>query len=534
VTQHRVAETTRRACSPASAWPAWRARLPAVRGSASTRRDGIQQRAGAAARRPAAAVRSHYGHPGGRRQDLLSERVWSRSQPGQFQGIQRRLHAHAVHRRPDRERTINCPAGSKLASRTHVVAGPAPSPLPRSPEDQTDQISLANEYRRRQVRRERRAERRITAGDGRVRSRGAGDRAWTGESAPERRRAGSSSHATACAHGGAGAVHHRAGVLAVIALWWSTPLRNGLGDWLTKRAVSSAPRRLRVVVLGRAHGRFRPGTSIAPTGRPLARDGRRYVVSVIVAHATLITWAIGHGGRERGRETKTLLLSYRCADGDGGGSCSWYGLMSARAARRRINYDTWYTCTFTPTWPSRWRSVTSSRTVPRRQQPQGAFVWSLMYASVAALLIWYRVLTRAQRAAAPFHVVALRGNPGRVSVYIGVTTWTTAAEPGQFFRCGSHPGMWWSSILTRVRSPRPDVMRITVKDRVITAGRQPAPAGTRSSRKDLRAFTRPRQRRCCCWRRSGITPLRAMFATLPARHAHLPGEQPDEWCSARS
>ena len=323
-----------------------------------------------------------------------------------------------------------------------------------------------------------------------------------------------------------------AGVLAVIALWWSdTPSVHGLGDWLTNAGrILGLLAGYGVVVLVALMARLPPLERGIGTDR-LARwhaMGGRYVVSVIVAHATLITWGYAVTAHENVvGETKTLLLSYPdvLMATVAGFLFLGIGLVSARAARRRINYDTWYhlhlytylaiALAFSHQFADGASFVSSLK---------ARFVWSLMYASVAALLIWYRVLTPLRSARRHrFHVVALRReSPDVVSVYIGGDHLDELqADPGQFFRWRFLArGMWWSSHpYSLSAAPRPDVMRITVKDRGDHSG---AVSRLRPGTKVIAegpygAFTQAQDSRQVLLLAGGvgITPLRAMFATLP-------------------
>ena len=323
-----------------------------------------------------------------------------------------------------------------------------------------------------------------------------------------------------------------AGALAVLALWWAdTPSVHGLGDWLTNAGrILGLLAGYGVVVLVALMSRLPPLERGIGTDR-LARwhaMGGRYVVSVIVAHALLIIWGYSVTAHEGlVSETSTLLTSYPdvlMATVAGFGFVG-IGLVSARAARRRLSYDTWYhlhlytylaiALAFSHQFADG-ASFISSLTA--------RFVWSLLYALVAALLVWYRVITPLRSAARHrFHVVALRRESGDVvSVYIGGQHLDELqADPGQFFRWRFLTrGLWWSSHpYSLSAAPRSDVMRITVKDcgdhsgavgrlrpgtRVIAEG----PYG---------AFTPARDGRRVLLLAGGvgITPLRAMFATLP-------------------
>ena len=152
------------------------------------------------------------------------------------------------------------------------------------------------------------------------------------------------------AAGGAATVLAVIGVggLAVIALWRHAPPVHGLGDWLT-----SAGRILGllagdgVVVLVALMAR------LPPLERGLGADrlarwhamGGRYVVSIITAHALLIIWGYAvtsHVGVVS--QTWSLLTSYTdvLMATVAGFLLLGVGLVSARAARRRLRYETWY------------------------------------------------------------------------------------------------------------------------------------------------------------------------------------------------
>ena len=222
------------------------------------------------------------------------------------------------------------------------------------------------------------------------------------------------------------------------------------------------------------------------------------------------------------------------------------GLVSARAARRRLSYDTWYHLHF--------YTYLAIALAFSHQFADGAsfvsslkarFVWSLLYASVAALLLWYRVISPLRSSARHrFHVVAVAASrPDVVSVYIGGQHLDELqADPGQFFRWRFLTrGMWWSSHpYSLSAAPRPDVMRITVKDRGdhsgALAGSGPAPGSSPRDRTGRSPRAGTGRRVLLLAGGVGITPLRAMFATLPGRgHPHLPGQQPARMsCSAPS
>src|SRR3954447_12465123 len=139
------------------------------------------------------------------------------------------------------------------------------------------------------------------------------------------------------------------GAAATLALWWhDTPAIHGVGDWLTNAGrITGLLAGYGVVVLVALMARIPPLERGGGADR-LARwhsKGGRYTVSLVVAHALLTLWgyAVTAHATVVG-ETKTLLLSYPdvLAATVGGLLLVGVGITSARAARRRLRYETWY------------------------------------------------------------------------------------------------------------------------------------------------------------------------------------------------
>src|SRR4051794_21340512 len=139
------------------------------------------------------------------------------------------------------------------------------------------------------------------------------------------------------------------GAAAALLLWWrNTPAINGWGVWLTNAGrVTGLLAGYGVVVLVALMARLPPlerGVGADRLARWHARGGR-YTVSLVVAHGLLITWGYAVTAHTNVvSQTKTLLLSYPgvLMATVAGLLLVGVGVVSARAARRRMRYETWY------------------------------------------------------------------------------------------------------------------------------------------------------------------------------------------------
>jgi ferredoxin-NADP reductase/DMSO/TMAO reductase YedYZ heme-binding membrane subunit len=324
-----------------------------------------------------------------------------------------------------------------------------------------------------------------------------------------------------------------AGAFAVLALWWAeTPSVTGLGDALTAAGdVCGLLSGYGVVVLVALMARLPPLERGVGSDR-LARwhaAGGRYVVCLIVAHTLLIIWGYAvtaHSGLVA--ETGTLLTSY--ADVLMATVAAFLllgiGIISARAARRRMRYETWYYLHFYT-----YLAIAMAFSHQFAQGPQfvsslpARFAWSAMYAIVAALVVWYRIVTPLLKLARHrFRVIGVRWEAEDViSVYIGGRGLEELrAQPGQFFRWRFlDRGLWWQSHPYSLSAlPNRDMLRITVRQR---GDHSSALATLRPGTKVIAegpfgALVPGRSRRKVLLLAGGvgITPLRAMFAALPA------------------
>jgi predicted ferric reductase len=323
-----------------------------------------------------------------------------------------------------------------------------------------------------------------------------------------------------------------AGAVVVATLWWhSTPGVSGLGGWLTGAGeMLGLLCGYGVVVLVALMSRLPPlerGLGTDELARWHAMGGR-YVVSLVVAHGLLIVWGYAvqaHTGVVS--ESATLLTQYPdvLMATVAGFLLLGIGIVSMRAARRRVRYETWYYLhLYTYLAIALAFSHQFANGVAFSHDLAARFWWSAMYLMVAVLVLWYRVAVplRAYRRHR-FEVLGVKAEaPGVISVYIGGGRLDELdAQPGQFFRWRFLTrSLWWSSHpYSLSAAPGPDRLRITVKD---LGDHSQALARLRPGTRVLAegpygAFTPADTGRGVLLLAGGvgITPLRAIFATLP-------------------
>jgi ferredoxin-NADP reductase len=329
-----------------------------------------------------------------------------------------------------------------------------------------------------------------------------------------------------------------AGVAAIITLWWhDTPAITNAGDWITNAGrVTGLLAGYAAVVLLALMARVPALERGVGTDR-LARwhaMGGRYMVGLVVVHPLLIIWGYAvtaHVGVVH--QTATLLVSYPdvLMATVAGLLLVGVGLVSMRAARRRMRYETWFYLHFYTYLAIALAFSHQFATGADFMTDRAArAAWALLYLGVGCLLVWYRFVTPLRRAVVHRLRVAgvHREAPGVVSVYVqGRRLHELGAEPGQFFRWRFLTRkLGWAANPYSLSAPvRPDLLRITVKDfgdhsaaltrirpgtRVLAEGPYGSfTEGRRRSRKVLLLAGGV-----------GITPLRTLFETLPGR----PGE----------
>jgi predicted ferric reductase len=330
-----------------------------------------------------------------------------------------------------------------------------------------------------------------------------------------------------------------AGALVTIALWWhDTESIFGLGDWLTNAGrVTGLLAGYGVVVLVALMARIPPlerGIGADRLARWHARGGR-YTVSLVLAHGLLIIWGYAITAHtDVISQTSTLLTSYPdvLMATVAGLLLVGVGAVSARAARRRMRYETWYYLHFytylAVALAFSHQFATGADFMDNRP---ARVAWSALYLGVGAAIGWYRFAVPIRQALRHrLRVTAVSSEaPGVVSVLVsGTQVDELRAESGQFFRWRFLTReLWWTSTpYSLSATPRGNTLRITAKGfgdhsaalarlrpgtKVIAEG----PYGA------LTAARRTRRKVLLIAGGIGVTPLRALFEALPAGPGEL-------------
>ncbi|MEU6252971.1 ferredoxin reductase family protein [Streptomyces sp. NPDC047043] len=324
-----------------------------------------------------------------------------------------------------------------------------------------------------------------------------------------------------------------AGAAAVVALWWAdTGSVVGTAGWLTGAGRIAGllcgyacavlvGLMARVPLLERRVGSDRVARWHAMAGR--------YTVCLLVAHIGLIL--AGYAAQDRAslwHETVTVVLDYPEMLKATAGTVILLavGITSARAVRRRTSYEFWYyvhLLTYAAVFLAFGHQLALGNEFNGHTAATAA--WYVLYLGVAALVLWFRVLVpvrlnlRHRLRVDSVHKEA----PGVYSVVVrGRRLDELGARAGQFFRWRFFgEGMGWTSTPYSLSAPpRQDLMRITVKalgdHSAAVALLRP---GTRVwAEGPYGSLTQDRQtapKSLLIAGGVGITPLRALFETLP-------------------
>lgn len=328
-----------------------------------------------------------------------------------------------------------------------------------------------------------------------------------------------------------------AGVLPVLGIWWSNTSAGslvGLGGYLTAAGrVTGLLAAYLLLVLVALMARI-PALERRVGSDVLSRFHRalgEYTVVLASAHAILII--LGYAMQDRTNpvsETVQVVLDYPdvLMATVSLGLLIMVGVVSARAVRRKMAYETWhfihlYVYLAMALAFSHEFAVGTDFASSRRER----VLWSAAHILVAAALVYFRVVVPVVRSLRhSLHVTrVVSEGPGVVSIYVaGRHLPRLGAEPGQFFRWRfmTRQQWWQSHPYSLSAAPDRHGLRITVKalgDSSRSLAR--IKPGTRVwIEGPYGAFTARRSgrpRSLLIAGGAGITPIRALYETLPGR-----------------
>jgi predicted ferric reductase len=325
------------------------------------------------------------------------------------------------------------------------------------------------------------------------------------------------------------------GVAAVVALWWSSgPSADPRLD-AARLAGLLAVYLLAVQILLRACVPYvENGVEVGVLARWHRRGGQR-LVWLAAGHAALVVWSYARMSRvSLWDQARALVLDYPdvLMATVALALFAGVGLLAARAVRRRVSYQTWshaHLYVYLATGLTIAHQLANGEHLHRH--PAVRTIWLLGWIAVAGVALWFRVLTPLSRSLRwRLRVVDVR------PAAAGVTTVTIAGrgldrgriESGQYFRWRFlSRGRWWSGNPYSLSAPPTDQrLRLTAKGvgdhstglanlapgtRVVVEG----PYG------GLTAHAARAEGAVMMAGGIGITPLRALFESLPAQPGRL-------------
>ncbi|MGC4981802.1 ferredoxin reductase family protein [Streptomyces sp. DT193] len=326
-----------------------------------------------------------------------------------------------------------------------------------------------------------------------------------------------------------------AGAAGVLALWW-TDTRSvvGLTGWLTDAGRMAGllcgyacavlvALMARVPLLERRVGSDRVARWHAMAGR--------YTICLLVAHVTLILFGYAaQDGTGIVHETLSVVFDYPDMLKATIGTVILFavGITSARAARRRISHEFWYyvhLLTYVAVFLAFFHQLALGSDFVGNAAAR--FAWYTLYLGTAGLVVWFRLLApvRLNRRHRLRVESVHRESPGVFSIVVGGERLDELdAQAGQFFRWRFlADGLRWTSTPYSLSAPpRPDRMRITVKalgDHSAAVGmlRPGTRVWAEGPYGSLTADRSTSSKALLIAGGVGITPLRALFETLPGR-----------------
>ncbi|MFE0175454.1 ferric reductase-like transmembrane domain-containing protein [Streptomyces sp. NPDC059002] len=255
--------------------------------------------------------------------------------------------------------------------------------------------------------------------------------------------------------------------------------------------------------------------------------GGRYVLSLCAGHALLALFGYAaHADTDLLDATRDLLgYPGLAAAAAGTALLVAVGVTSARAVRRRVPHETWRAVHLLTYLGAALAFVHQLAGPDVAGSVLTGWLWALAHATVGVLLFWYRLVVPVRQALRhSLRVIDVRTEgPGVVSVLVqGIGLDELRAEPGQFFRWRFlQRRLWHTALPFSLSAPvRDDTLRITVKAvgdhtrrmRRLKPGTRVLATGPFGA---LTAHRRTRRKVLLLAGGVGITPLRALFETLP-------------------
>ncbi|MET9082364.1 ferric reductase-like transmembrane domain-containing protein [Streptomyces sp. NPDC004237] len=325
-----------------------------------------------------------------------------------------------------------------------------------------------------------------------------------------------------------------AGAAAVLLLWWSdTGSVVGAAGWLTGAGrIAGLVCGYSCAVLVGLMARV-PLLEVRVGSDRVARwhaMAGRYTVCLLVAHIVLIL--SGYAAQDHAplvHETVDVVLHYPEMLKATAGTLILFavGVTSVRAVRRRTGYEFWYyvhLLTYAAVFLAFGHQLALGNDL--NGKPVATAFWYALYLGVAALVLWFRVLAPVRlNLRHRLRVDSVRQEaPGVYSVVVrGRRIGELDARAGQFFRWRffGGDGMGWTSTPYSLSAPpRGDLLRITVKalgdhSAAVSLLRPGTRVWAEGPYGSLTAGRATSHRSLLIAAGVGVTPLRALFETLP-------------------
>nr|WP_225448456.1 ferredoxin reductase family protein [Streptacidiphilus sp. P02-A3a] len=333
-----------------------------------------------------------------------------------------------------------------------------------------------------------------------------------------------------------------AGVPPVLFLWWQNTIAGSLGSasacLIAAGSVAGLLAAYLLLVLVALMARV-PWLENRVGSDVVARYHRslgEYTVVLVCAHALLLI--VGYAwqsGTNPLAETVGVLVDYTDVwlSAIALGLLLLVGAVSARAVRRKLSYESWYHIHLL-VYPAIGLAFAHEFAVGTEFSAslRNRVLWSAAHVVVGAAVVLFRILLplwRSLRHRVRVAAVVQEG-PGVVSLHLtGRDLDLLDAEPGQFLRWRFLArGHWWQSHpYSLSAAPQPDGLRITVKDlgdsssslarlRPGTRVWFEGPYGAFTARRSSRG-----RRVLLIAGGVGITPIRALYESLPGRGSDL-------------